>query len=72
MATIRDIAEKLGVSISTVSKGLNGAADISEELRQLVLDTAVEMHYTTKRMRKESNKKLCIFVPSLGFSTIFF
>ena len=62
MATIRDIAKKLGVSVSTVSKGLNGAADISEELRQLILDTAVEMNYTTKRMRKESNKKLCIFV----------
>ena len=37
MATIKDIAARLGVSISTVSKGLNGASDISEELRQTVL-----------------------------------
>ena len=43
MATIKDIATRLGVSVSTVSKGLNGASDISEELRQMVLDTAVEM-----------------------------
>ena len=28
MATIKDIATRLGVSISTVSKGLNGASDI--------------------------------------------
>ena len=27
MATIKDIAARLGVSISTVSKGLNGARD---------------------------------------------
>ena len=47
MATIKDIAARLGVSISTVSKGLNGASDISEELRQTVLDTAVEMGYST-------------------------
>ena len=46
MATIKDIAARLGVSISTVSKGLNGASDISEELRQTVLDTAVEMGYS--------------------------
>ena len=52
MATIKDIAARLGVSISTVSKGLNGASDISEELRQTVLDTAVEMGYSTKRSRK--------------------
>ena len=49
MATIKDIANQLGISISTVSKGLNGASDISEELRQLVLDTAVEMGYATKK-----------------------
>ena len=30
MATIKDIANRLGVSVSTVSKGLNGASDISD------------------------------------------
>ena len=52
MTTIKDIADRLGISLSTVSKGLNGANDISEELRQLVLDTAVEMGYQTKKMKK--------------------
>lgn len=69
MATIRDIANKLGVSVSTVSKGLNGANDISEDLRQLVLDTAVELNYTTKRMRKEEHKKLCIFIENMEYET---
>ena len=69
MATIKDIASHLGVSVSTISKGLNGASDISAELRQLVLDTAVEMGYTTKRMKKEKNKKLCIFIENMGFET---
>ena len=52
MATIKDIANRLGVSVSTVSKGLNGASDISDELRQMVLDTAVEMGYSTSVPRK--------------------
>ncbi len=67
MATIKDIAKKLNISVSAVSKGLNGANDISEELRQLVLDTAVEMGYSTKRSRKEEHRKLVIFVQSVGF-----
>lgn len=69
MATIKDIANRLGVSISTVSKGLNGASDISEELRQRVLDTAVEMGYTTKRMKKEPNKRLCIFIENMEYTS---
>lgn len=67
MATIKDIANRLGVAVSTVSKGLNGASDISEELRQLVLDTAVEMGYKTKRMRKEELKKLVVFVENMEY-----
>lgn len=70
MATIKDIANKLGVSVSTVSKGLNGASDISEELRQVVLDTAVEMGYSTKRSRKKENRKLCIFIENMRYEAI--
>lgn len=69
MATIKDIARHLGISVSTVSKGLNGASDISEELRQLVLETAVEMGYTTKRMKKEEHKKLCLFIENMSYET---
>ena len=36
MATINDIAEKLGISKSTVSKGLNNARDVSEEMRKKI------------------------------------
>lgn len=67
MATIKDIANRLGVAVSTVSKGLNGAPDISEDLRKLVLDTAVEMGYTTKRMRKEEHKRIAIFVENMDY-----
>lgn len=69
MATIKDIATRLGVSVSTVSKGLNGASDISEELRQMVLDTAVEMGYATKKSKKIENRKLAIFVENMEYET---
>lgn len=69
MATIKDIADRLGISISTVSKGLNGANDISDELRQLVLDTAVEMGYSTKRSKKEEFRKLCIFIENMDYKS---
>ncbi|MSS63221.1 LacI family DNA-binding transcriptional regulator [Velocimicrobium porci] len=70
MATIKDIAERLGVAVSTVSKGLNGASDISDEMRQLVLDTAVEMGYTSKKMRSQEQKKVCIFVENMDYENI--
>ena len=67
LATIKDIANRLGVSVSTVSKGLNGASDISDELRQMVLDTAVEMGYATKRSKKVENRKLAIFIENMDY-----
>ena len=49
MTTIQDIADKMGISKSTVSKALNDAPDISETLRKQVLETAVALGYTKLR-----------------------
>ena len=68
MATINDIATKLGISKSTVSKGLNNATDVSEEMRRKILETAVELGYINKRIQK-SEKKICILVENMDFHT---
>ncbi len=45
MATIKDISRKCGVSPATVSKALNGYAEISQETVELVKRTASELNY---------------------------
>lgn len=65
MATLADIAEKLGITKGTVSKALNDAPDISETMRKTVLETAIEMGYTLKRKKKDSLKRLCIFIENM-------
>lgn len=67
MPTINDIAAKLGVSKSTVSKALNNASDVSEALKKRVLETAVEIGYEKNRIRKNSSKKLCIIVENMDY-----
>lgn len=62
MTTIQDIADKLGISKSTVSKALNNAPDISETLRKQILETAVELGYTKLRRYKTPTKKVCILI----------
>lgn len=62
MTTIQDIADKMGVSKSTVSKALNDAPDISEVLRKQVLETAVALGYTKLRRYKKTTKKVCIII----------
>ena len=57
MTTIQDIADKMEISKSTVSKALNDAPDISETLRKQVLETAVALGYTKLRRYKKPVKK---------------
>lgn len=68
MATINDIATKLGISKSTVSKGLNDATDISADMRKKIQEAAVELGYTSKRAQKRTNK-LCILVENMNYDT---
>lgn len=42
----KDIANQMGISVSTVYKAFNGADDINAETRAAVLETAAEMGYT--------------------------
>lgn len=60
MTTIRDLSLKCGVSVSTVSKALNGYQDISEQTRALVLKHANEMGYfPDANARALKMKKTC-------------
>ena len=50
--TLNDIAQKLGVSIITVSKALRGHPDISVATAELVKKTALEIGYTPNYMAR--------------------
>ena len=52
--TIREVAEQAGVSIATVSRVLNGRADVAAETRELVQRVVREHGYTTNRSARGS------------------
>ena len=69
MATMKDIADHLGVSVSTVSKGLSGAPDVSESLRKDILETAVEIGYKNGRAQKKHNRKMALLIENISYES---
>ncbi|MCP3027943.1 LacI family DNA-binding transcriptional regulator [Halobacillus sp. A5] len=59
MATIRDIAEKTGFSIATVSRVLNYDAtlSVSEETKKRIFKASEELNYRTLKQRAVKNDK---------------
>ncbi|WP_298533427.1 LacI family DNA-binding transcriptional regulator [uncultured Algibacter sp.] len=55
--TIKDIATKLNVSISTVSRAFNDKYDIKKETKDLILKTAKDMGYIPNPIAKKLSQK---------------
>ena len=76
--TLRDVAEEVGVSITTVSRALAGYDDVAESTRQRVIAAASELGYvpniTARRLQKQRTDTLGFIIPTFGprFSDPFF
>jgi LacI family transcriptional regulator len=68
-ATMKDIAQALGVSVVTVSKVMRDHADIGAETRQRVLDKAQELNYrpnlTARSLVTGQSFQVGVIVPTL-------
>ena len=72
-ATIYDIARACGVSPATVSRVVsNSGYPVSERTRQLVLQTARQLHYTPnllgKSLKAQKSRDLGIIIPNISNS----
>jgi LacI family transcriptional regulator len=55
--TILDVARKLKLSITTVSRALDGYGDVAENTRRLVIQTAEEMGYVPDRAARQLRRR---------------
>jgi LacI family transcriptional regulator len=56
-ATIRDLAKQLNLSITTVSRALDGYSDVSDRTRQRVIETAEQMGYQPTYAARQLRRK---------------
>jgi LacI family transcriptional regulator len=68
--TIYDIAEKLNITASSVSRALNNSNYVNEKTKQLILKTADELNYQrnslASNLRKGHSKTIGIIVPRIN------
>ncbi len=76
--TLKDIARKLNLSVTTISRALHDFDDVSAETKELVRSTAHEMGYVpntlAQRLQKQSADTIGLVIPTFGprFSDPFF
>lgn len=68
--TLQDIADRLGISASTVSRALAEYPDIAISTRQRVLETAEEMGYRpnviARMLQKQRTDTIGFIIPTHG------
>lgn len=76
--TIKDIAKRVGRSVTTVSRALHDYDDVSPETKEMVRQAALEMGYTpssfAQRLQKQKSDTIGLVLPTYGprFSDPFF
>lgn len=67
--TLKEIADILGISITTVSKALKNYPDVSEKTRKAVLTLAQDLHYTPNsfavNLRTRESKTIGLIIPEV-------
>lgn len=67
--TLKEIAETLGISITTVSKALKNYPDVSEKTRKAVIALAEELNYTPNsfavNLRTKESKTIGLIIPEV-------
>ena len=67
--TLKEIAETLGISITTVSKALKNYSDVSDKTRKAVVALAQELNYTPNsfavNLRTKESKTIGLIIPEL-------
>jgi LacI family transcriptional regulator len=67
--TLKEIATKLGISITTVSKALKNYPDVSAKTKQAVIDLAQNLHYTPNsfavNLRTKESKTIGLIIPEV-------
>lgn len=68
--TIKDIAKRLGISASTVSRALRGSTEINDDTRKLVQDLAKELNYTPNpialSLKEKKTRVIGVIVPEIA------
>ena len=70
MVTLKDVAEKVGRSVTTVSRALHDYDDVSLETKALVRKVADELGYTpninAQRLQKQKTDTIGFVIPTYG------
>ena len=72
MAGIKEIAERAGVSMATVSNVLNNRRNVGKETRERILSIAKELNYRPREEQDAAKKKNTILVNFSDFGSMFY
>jgi DNA-binding LacI/PurR family transcriptional regulator len=70
-ATIKDIAKRLNISISTVSRALRNASDVNDATKKAIIALSEELNYQPNRLalslRQKQTHTIGVIVPNLDY-----